>query len=611
MAFGNGRRDPRNMYNGNLSFSLGNSALDARSYSVTGASVAKPAYANGRGDATFGGPLRIPKLVSPQEHIMFTLSYQFQRNRTGTISQPVNMPTDLERAGDFSQTLSRGSAVTIYDPTTGVPFPENKIPSTSISAAAAALLKYYPRPNLPYAARNYQTSWTGRNNSKNVNARLSNIGIGSKDRINFGLGYRGSDSITPNLFQFIDTGSGRGINADLSWSRTIATRLTNSVRYSFSRNRQQSSPYFANRENVAAALGIAGTSQNPLNWGPPNLSFTNYGGLTDGSASLNRNQTSSATENLMWVHGAHTYTFGADYRRQQFNQFADSNGRGSYSFDGSATSYYVNGVAQSGTGYDLADFLLGLPATGSIRYGTPDKYSRGSSYDYFVNGDWRIAPRFSIVMGVRWDYATPVTELYNRLVNLDVAPGFAAIAAVQAGPQRNHGEHFLPVLEIHRQCGNGRTRTGQYARGAELAGPLRRTGAFQLRRPAQPLGAIPVQQRDGPRGRHAGERLEGRPDEGLDRQRGHQPSLGHAADGDGRRESFAGFRNGGKQHRAGGRHGPVGRSPGYVVQHRGVRRPGGWTVGECGEEHDPRTGHFFVERPSCRSPSRYQGPISS
>ena len=170
-----------------------------------------------------------------------------------------------------------------------------------------------------------------------------------------------------------------------------------------------------------------------MNWGPPNLSFTNYGGLTDGSASLNRNQTSSATENLVWVHGAHTYTFGADYRRQQFNQFADSNGRGSYSFDGSATSYYVNGVAQSGTGYDLADFLLGLPATGSIRYGTPDKYFRGSSYDFFVNGDWRIAPRFSVVMGVRWDYATPVTELYNRLVNLDVAPGFAAIAAVQAG----------------------------------------------------------------------------------------------------------------------------------------------------------------------------------
>ena len=38
----------------------------------------------------------------------------------------------------------------------------------------------------------------------------------------------------------------------------------------------------------------------------------------------------------------------------------------------------MNGVAQTGTGYDLADFLLGMPTTGSIRYGNPDKYFRGA-----------------------------------------------------------------------------------------------------------------------------------------------------------------------------------------------------------------------------------------
>ena len=76
-------------------------------FSVTGANVAKPAYANGRGGVMFGGPLRIPKLVSADKHIMFSFDYQFQRNRTGTISNPVNMPTALERSGDFSQTLCR------------------------------------------------------------------------------------------------------------------------------------------------------------------------------------------------------------------------------------------------------------------------------------------------------------------------------------------------------------------------------------------------------------------------------------------------------------------------------------------------------------------------
>ncbi len=168
-----------------------------------------------------------------------------------------------------------------------------------------------------------------------------------------------------------------------------------------------------------------------MNWGPPNLRFTNYGGLTDGNSSLNRNQTSSAGDSLLWVRGAHNLTFGGDYRRMQFNQFADNNGRGSFTFTGYATSLYANGLAQSGTGYDLADFLLGMPAASSIRYGNPDKYFRGSGYDTFVNDDWRLTSRFSLILGLRWEYATPMRELYNRLVNLAIGPDFTSISAVQ------------------------------------------------------------------------------------------------------------------------------------------------------------------------------------
>ena len=210
MAFGNGRRDPRTMYNGNASFSLDNSVWDARTYSVTGAAVNTPAYANGRGSIMFGGPLQIPKLVSAGKRIMFTFDYQAQRNRTGVISDPVNMPTVLERIGDFSQSTVQGIAVTIYDPTTGSPFPGNKIPVNRISATSTALLQYFPNPNLPFSTRNYQTSWSGRNNSQNINSRVSNIRIGNKDTINAAVGYQGAAAISPNLFQFIDTGAGRG-----------------------------------------------------------------------------------------------------------------------------------------------------------------------------------------------------------------------------------------------------------------------------------------------------------------------------------------------------------------------------------------------------------------
>ena len=254
-------------YNGNASFSLDNSALDARTFSVTGANVAKPAYANGRGGVMFGGPLRIPKLVSAGKHILFTFNYQFQRNRTGTTSNPVNMPTALERTGDFSQSRCQGAAVTIYDPTTGAPFPGNRIPANRISATATALLKYFPNPNLPFATRNYQTSLNGRNNSQNMNSRDLQHPDRQQGPVNGGLGYQGSSSITPNLFQFIDTGSGRGINANLAGRTPSRRRLINNLHYTFSRSRQLSVPYFADRENVAAELGIAGHLAGALQLG--------------------------------------------------------------------------------------------------------------------------------------------------------------------------------------------------------------------------------------------------------------------------------------------------------------------------------------------------------
>ena len=439
MAFGNGRRNPALSYQAGANFSLDNSVWDARTFSVTGAAIDKPSYANGRAGFNFGGPLRIPKLVSASKRIMFTIDFNLSRNRTGTNSQPVKVPTSLERIGDFSQ-----SSTVITDPLTGLPFPGNMIPANRINAASAALLSYYPAANLLSSAQNLQTSWTGYNNSHNLNSRLSNIRFGTKDRLNFSIGYQGTDSSTPNLFQFVDSGASRALNTGLGWSHTFTSRIVDNLQFGFSRQRQQQSPYFAGLENVAATLGISGTSQNPLNWGPPNLGFNNYASLSDGNASLNRNQTASIGNTLSWVHGTHNLTFGGDYRRQQFNAFADANGRGSFTFNGSVT------------GYDLADFLLGLPTTSSIRYGNPDKYFRGSGFDAYVNDDWRITPTFSVILGLRWDYGTPVSEKYGRLVNLAFGPAYSTVATVQGnGLLNSDANNVSPRLGFAWRPRNG------------------------------------------------------------------------------------------------------------------------------------------------------------
>ena len=333
------RRDPRTMYNGNASFSLDNSVWDARTFSVTGAAVNKPAYANGRGSIMFGGPLADSQTGERQQahHVHVRLSGAAQSH-----GRDLRSGQHADRIGTHRRFFAehgarRGSDhLRSYDRLAISRQQDSGEPDQRRIDRAAAVFSESQSAVSP--TRNYQTSWSGQNNSQNINSRVSNIKIGNKDTINAGVGYQGSSSISPNLFQFIDSGAGRGINANLAWSRAITARVINNLRYTFSRSRQLSSPYFADRENVAAELGIAGTSQNAANWGPPNLSFTNYAGLSDGNYSLNRNQTSALGESLTWVRGVHNLSFGGDYRRQQNNQLADNNGRGTYTFNGSMTS---------------------------------------------------------------------------------------------------------------------------------------------------------------------------------------------------------------------------------------------------------------------------------
>ena len=447
MAFGNNRRDPRMRYTGSLNINESNSLLNAQSYSLSGQNIPKPYSNNTSVNASIGGPLKIPKLLSGNRG-QFTLNVGVGRSRNGQQGSLTTMPSELERNGDFSNSVaSSGQPALIYDPTTGAPFPGNLIPAARIDSIASALLQYYPRPNLPGQTRNFQLPTTRFSNSNNINARVNQT-VSSRDRISGGFGYSGGNSTNPSIFGFTDTGTSRGMNANLSYSRNFGSRRILTLNYNFSRSRNLTSPYFAYRDNVAERLGIQGVSTDPLNWGPPNLNFTNYASLSATSASLNRNQTSALGGSFLFVHKTHNISFGANYRRQQTNRNSDPNGRGAFAFNGYVTSHILNGAAEAGTGFDLADFLLGKPGTATIRYGNPSLYFRGSTADIYIQDDWRLSSRLSVAVGVRWDYQTPVRELFDRLVNLDIAPYFTAIAPVlpgQAGPLtgRQYSSGFL------------------------------------------------------------------------------------------------------------------------------------------------------------------------
>ncbi len=432
--FGNRSGRGRQGMRGAAFFSLDNSAFDARPFSLTGQTVAKPSYAQSRFGVVIGGPLSIPKVLHSERTFFFF-------NYTGTRARnPYNavstLPTAEERAGDFSSAIARGP-VQIYDPLTKLPFPDNQIPASRMNDAARGLLAFIPLPNQPGQVQNYQYVTSASSNTDNLGLRVNRT-LTQRDRFDVNFNYQRRNGVNPQLFGYRDETNGMGANLSAGWTHNLSSHTLNSLRANFSRNRSETVPFFAFGEDVAAALGITGVSSDPINYGPPNLSFTNFGALSDASPVLQRNQTAGIGDGMTLMRGTHTVTFGGDFRRMQINTRTDQNARGTFTFSGLATSAFdERGQPLPGTGFDFADFLLGLPQSSSIRFGDTSTYFRASAYSAYVQDDWRLRSNLSLNAGLRYEFFTPFREKYNHIANLDIAPGFTGVAVVvpdTAGP---------------------------------------------------------------------------------------------------------------------------------------------------------------------------------
>lgn len=426
-AFGNRRPGTRSLYIGGIGAIFGSSVFDARPYSLTGLQVPKASYSRVTAISTLGGPLNIPHLLHHGPN--FFVAYQWTRDRDAA-TQSGLVPNAAERNGDLSGVLDAlGQPVTIYNPATGMLF-AGPIP---VSPQAQALLKLYPLPNLGGSTRyNYQTQVLNNTHAEALQSRLDKT-IDRRDQLFGGFAFHRAQTDSANLFNFRDTTNTLGINSNVNWSHRLRHQFILDVGYRFSRLRTQVRPNFQNRNNVSGEAGINGNDQDSANWGPPDLVFSSgIAGLSDAQSLFNRNRTDALSVSVSRTRGRHTVTFGGEFRRQEFNEFSQQNPRGIFTFTGAATQAGASSSTNmSGTsGSDLADFLLGVPDTSALAYGNPDKYFRQSVYTAYITDDWRARPELTINAGLRWDYGAPLSELFGRLVNLDVAQGFAAVAPV-------------------------------------------------------------------------------------------------------------------------------------------------------------------------------------
>jgi len=422
-----------------------NSAFDARPYAITGTPAPKVGHYDERVGGNMGGPLKIPHIYNGSDRSYFILNFEHEtvQNALNTFS---TVPTADQRNGCFP-------SGTIFEPFSTTPVTTAAPPSCAsgdvqipIDAVAQKLLASIPMPNVPNAVtQNYLLQATTPSNSDRVNGTILHT-INSK--LNLNGSYNFSSQRQRSLSNFADIGghsSTRSQNFTLGLSHNWTSHVVETTTFNWSRNRLMLTSDNSNNPAFSpASLGIdlgTGVVLPPIDYGIPQISFTDFSGFSDPIPSLTRNQTSRVTDTLSWTRGKHTMRFGGEVRRIELNTQSNPNPRGGFVFTGIAT------------GNDFADFLEGLPFNTTGQFGDPNTYFRNWGFNLYAQDDFRITKTLTAQYGLRYDAVTPPIEIANNLVNLDIT-NLADVTAVQAGSPG------VPRSLVHGRYHNFQPRIG-------------------------------------------------------------------------------------------------------------------------------------------------------
>jgi hypothetical protein len=402
-----------------------NNDFDARNTFAAGIT---PYQYNQFGGST-GGPIWIPKVYDGRDKTFFNIEH-WQYSYANSIITSV--PTAAQRAGDFSGLFNaNGTLIPIYDPASTVVNPSgsgyvrtvfagNKIPSSLLDPVSQKLLGYLPQPN-----RTPTNVFTQANNlialapaALHMNQYMMKFDhhFSDKDTGYFRYFYfqhfnnNGGNNIytTPLLDYRYDHYTARNFIA--SETHSFSPTVLNEWHFSLARN------YFPFQ---AASFNTGITTALGLPASVPDVEVPNFAGgaglpgqadLSDGIRGQSTWQLSDA---VTWVRGLHTLKIGFDARLQQANNFQPSGLSGTYSFSSGLTN---NPQVPSGTGSSVATFVLGQVSSASIVTALGES-EKGHSVSGFVQDDYRITPRLTLNLGMRYDYQPWATERNNGLSN--------------------------------------------------------------------------------------------------------------------------------------------------------------------------------------------------
>jgi hypothetical protein len=444
-------RSGTNQYHGSAYDYFRNRLLSNRNFFQPAKSTQK--YVQNDPGGTFGGPVLVPKLYNGRDKTFFFADFNVTLASNGNLYN-VLTPTALERSGDFSQTLSGGKLLTIYDPATTqlssdgktytrTPFGGNLIPANRIDSSAAQIVKFYPDPNGVYAGGlNYLVQPPTLRETWQWLTRIDH-NFSANDKI-FGRigGYNpNSDAAQriPNKANSDTSGGFRDTQLTLSHTHVFGPSLVNDFRAGF----VQEHNYTIASSSPSPELGIKNVSLNEF----PLVSVANQSMIPLGSSASNgdRDRSYVFSEALNFVHGRHNLKIGGDYRRQMWDTYNPGKLAGNYSFSGAFTN--LPGVQNTGSGF--ADLLLGYPASTAININDYTYRWNINSAGTYIQDDFKITPKLTLNLGIRWEYNGPYSEangqyaIFNpNIVNRQTGN----LGDVQFAKIDTKSDHFSPSV---------------------------------------------------------------------------------------------------------------------------------------------------------------------
>lgn len=395
-----------------------------------GLPVAKQPYWNYAGSV--GGPLFVPKLYDGRNRTFFLVAWEAYK-QSQSVSSQLSVPTALEKAGNFSQSVAqRGGQQIIYDPLSTVlnsngtytrqPFSDNVIPTARLNPVGVALASYYPLPSLPtpyYGAPNFTGTATPTSYARQFaskldhqitswwRAGLSYLHYTSTEPLN---AYFGRDNLgTPQQTTFVRFVDATQANTTLTPSPTTVVYL----RWGFNRFPQRTYPAVSEGMDLTR-LGFSPSLIRQL----PYISFPSIG-MADVSSYggggntvkvyYSRSFSGTVTKSL----GRHTLKGGFDFRSIHVDG-APAVNAGSYSFTQSFTSQ-TPASNVIGTGASLGGLLLGYPASGSV---TTSSHLANfvRYYGLYVQDDFRLNAKWTINIGLRLEHESGLQAANDALV---------------------------------------------------------------------------------------------------------------------------------------------------------------------------------------------------